>query len=78
MIEILILAMCVLNITLLTTGFIVVFILKTKTNTNTKENEPTKPKELSPEALRRAERLKKEVANMMSYNGDEQEEIHVD
>ena len=73
MIEILILAMCALNITLLTTGFIAVFILKTKTNT--KENEPTKPKELSPEALRRAERLKKEVANMMSYNGEPQEEI---
>jgi hypothetical protein len=73
MIEILILAMCALNIMLLTAGFIAVFILKTKTNT--KENEPIKPKELSPEALRRAERLKKEVANMMSYNGEPQEEI---
>lgn len=73
MVETLILAMCVLNITLLTAGFIAVFIFKTKTHT--KETEPTKSKELSPEALRRAERLKKEVANMMSYNGEPQDEI---
>ena len=36
------------------------------------------PKELSENEKRKAERLRQEVTNMLSYVGDPQEEIHVD
>jgi hypothetical protein len=44
-----------------------------------KESETPPPvKEKTPEELRKARRLQKEVENMLSYNGEPQEEITVD
>ena len=37
--------------------------------------QPAPPRELSPEEELKAKRLKKEVANMLSYTGEPQEEI---
>lgn len=44
-----------------------------------KENKTPSPvKEKTAEELRKARRLQKEVENMLSYNGEPQEEITVD
>lgn len=57
-------------------GTVIGFILQAAKHTPTPKAQP--PKELSEQEKRKAERLRREVINMLSYVGDPQEEIHID
>lgn len=52
--------------------FMVLSILKAPKE---QPKETAEPRKLSPEEVRKAKRLQKEVANMLSYTGEPQEEI---
>ena len=53
-------------------------VIIARMNTQITKEPPKQAYKPTEEEIRKAQRIQKEVINMLSYNGDPQEEIHID